>query len=83
MMKYTVNNLIELNAATKAIHAFLLQGGVPLELAFDSRLIVSELAGNVLKHARSVARVEVRIENGRIELTVHAENGALPPERSA
>ena len=82
MIKYEVNNLNELRERARGIFDFLVTAGVPLEYAFDSRLIVCELAGNVLKHSRSVARMEAFVEGRQIFLTVYAENGCLPPSVS-
>lgn len=81
-MKYEVKNLNELREASRALSVFLLEKEVPRELAFDSRLIISELAANVLKHSRSVARIEAAVLVGQVVLTVHAEDGSLPPEFS-
>ena len=82
MIKYEVNNLNELRERAKSLVDFLATAGVPLDYAFDSRLIISELVGNVLKHSRSVARMEAFVEGREIHLTVYAENGSLPPSVS-
>ena len=82
MIKYEVNNLNELRERAKSLVDFLATAGVPLDYAFDSRLIVCELVGNVLKHGRSIATMEAVVEGGEIRLTVYAENGCLPPSVS-
>ena len=79
MVKYEINNLTELREATKKMGDFLLEQGVPCELAFDSRLIVCELATNVVKHSESVARIEASVSAKEIVLTVYAKDGSLPP----
>ena len=81
-MKYEVKNLNELQETARMLSLFLVEQGLPRELAFDSRLIISELAANVLKHSRSVARVEVALLTKEVVLTVYSENGLLPPEFS-
>lgn len=82
MVKYEINNLIQLREATQKMGDFLMEHGVPCELAFDSRLIVCELATNVVKHSESVARIEVCVTEKEILLTVYAKNGSLPPVES-
>lgn len=81
-MKYEVKNLNELREVARALSVFLLENEVPRELAFDGRLIISELVANVLKHSRSVARIEAAVNGSEVVLTVYAEDGSLPPQRS-
>ena len=82
MIRREVKNFIELREAAKALSDLLEADGVTKEFAFDARLILSELAGNVIKHAQSVAFLETEILDGELRLTVYAENGSLPPEES-
>lgn len=81
-MRYEVKNLNELREAAHALGVFLSEKGVPHEPVFDSRLILSELAANVLKHSKSVARVEAAVLTREIVLTVYSEDGSVPPSVS-
>ena len=82
MMRYEVKNFIELREISKEIVQTLESLGVEMSVAFNTRLIVCELAGNVVKHAHSTAWIELEVFPYELVLTVYAENGLLPPESS-
>ena len=82
MMRYEVNNFIELRSVSKEIVSALETLGVETGVAFNTRLIVCELAGNVVKHAQCKAWIEIEVSPVELILTVYAENGSLPPEDS-
>ena len=82
MIRYEVKNLIELREVAKALTDVLTAQGVAGGKAFDARLVVCELAGNVIKHARSTAWLEVELFEQELLVKVYAENGLLPPEGS-
>lgn len=82
-MKYEVSDLQTLRAALDGFCSYLKMCDISEESLFDSRLVVSELAGNVLKHTRSSAVVEGELVNGKIEVEVRSETPFRPPVRSA
>ncbi|MBQ8290950.1 MAG: hypothetical protein IJX88_00365 [Clostridia bacterium] len=61
---------------------FLAQNQVPDERVFDSRLVVSELVGNVLCHAQSTARFHGEVKDGFVEVCVHSDKLFVPPKTS-
>ena len=54
-MFFKVNNLKDLQEGMERLCEFLLQSDIPAESIFDSKLVVSELIGNVLKHSDGIA----------------------------
>ena len=83
MIRYEIKNLIELRSVTKEVEEFLTSHGVGMQKAFDARLVLNELAGNVLKHASSTAWVTMELGRAELHLTVYAQNGVLPPQTSS
>ena len=55
----------------KRLSEYLEESDIPEENVFDSKLVVSELVGNVLRHSDGVASLEGEIQGEFIELKVH------------
>lgn len=62
--------------------AFLVENNASENAVFNSRLAVTELVGNVLKHAKTTATVRVENENGRVEIYVYSSMPYTPPASS-
>ena len=58
---------------------FLRERNVSPERIFDSRLVASELVGNVLKHAQGIARLHGNVSNEHIEIHVTSTTKFVPP----
>ena len=77
-----VDNFIALQTAMERLCEFLQNRNVPQENVFDSKLVVSELVGNVLKHSRGVATLESEVADGLISIKVSSSTVFIPPEKS-
>lgn len=81
-MHFEVNNRQAVQEAIAALCRFLDNEGLPQERVFDSRLVASELLGNVFKHSDGVAKLNGSIQNGYVEITVWSSVAFLPPKQS-
>ncbi|MBO5782789.1 MAG: ATP-binding protein [Clostridia bacterium] len=81
-MNFEVKDFLSLHKALDDFCEFLTHAGIAEESVFDSRLIVSELATNVLKHARATAFIEGGIFNGKIEVEIFSNAKFNAPEKS-
>ena len=79
-MKFEVSDLQSLRAALDCFCRFLQQEEVAEESIFDSRLVLSELAGNVLRHTKGVAHVRCGIVDGKVQVEVSSSAAFRPPE---
>lgn len=80
-MEFEVGDLRGLRAALDRFCQFLEEEDVSEESIFDSRLVLSELAGNVLRHTEGVARICCGIVDGKVQVEVSSETGFCPPEK--
>ena len=71
-MTYEIENYELLRHATEKFCGFLSDANVPPERIFDSRLVVYELLGNVLKHSTGKASLHYVITNGFVEVKIYA-----------
>ena len=81
-MFFEVNNQKSLESAMSALCQYLTERGVPSGSIFDSKLVVSELVGNVLRHSKGVATLQSAVKDGFIELKVRSTVFYRPPETS-
>ncbi len=79
-MKFEVGDVQALRAALNRFCQFLEESKVAEESIFDSRLVLSELAGNVLRHTSGHARIFCGIVDGKIEVEVRSDTRFCPPE---
>ena len=77
-----VKNLMALQDAMERLCEFLLQSEIPEGNVFDSKLVVSELIGNVLKHSEGIASLESEIKDGFIRIKINSTSAFTPPEKS-
>ena len=61
-MFFEVKNFHALRRAMKRLSEYLEESDIPEENVFDSKLVVSELVGNVLRHSDGVASLEGGIQ---------------------
>ncbi|MBQ7368081.1 MAG: hypothetical protein IJW60_00035 [Clostridia bacterium] len=78
-MIFKVENYQTLRRAVEDVSSFLSERDVPTERIFDSRLVMSELIGNVLRHAKGIATLGVEVREGFVELHVCSETPFTPP----
>ena len=81
-MFFEVKNFQALRRAMKRLSEYLEESDIPEENVFDSKLVVSELVGNVLRHSDGVASLEGEIQGEFIELKVHSSVCFCPPDES-
>ena len=81
-MKIEVENLLMLKGALYALCEFLSENGVSQEKVFDSKLIVSELVGNVFTHSTGKANVNAKIVDGLVEIEIHSTVAFTPPKKT-
>ncbi len=78
-MIFKVENYQTLRRVVEDVSSFLLERDVPTERVFDSRLVMSELVGNVLRHSKGIATLGVELNEGFVELHVYSEIPFSPP----
>ena len=61
---------------------FLLRFQIPSESIFDSKLVVSELIVNILKHSEGMASLHTEVKDGLINLKITSTNPYVLPEKS-
>ena len=81
-MFFKVNNLKDLQEGMERLCEFLLQSDIPAESIFDSKLVVSELIGNVLKHSDGIASLHTEVKDGLINLKITSTKPYVMPEKS-
>ena len=81
-MFYKVNDLQDLQETMEQLCEFLLRAQIPQESIFDSKLVVSELIGNVLKHSEGMASLHTEVKDGLISLKITSTKPYVLPEKS-
>lgn len=61
---------------------FLVKNNVDTERVFDSKLAVSELVWNVLKHSNGIATLKAEIQDGIVTLKISSTETFIPPKKS-
>ena len=81
-MLFKVTDLKDLRDAMEQLCDFLLLSQIPTESIFDSKLVVSELVGNVLKHSEGKASFHTEVKDGLINLKITSTKPYVMPEKS-
>ena len=81
-MIFEIDNYLSLREAIESVNQILLEHDVPAERVFDARLVVSELVGNVLRHAKTTATLGVEISGEFLEMHVRSDVPFVPPKVS-
>ena len=81
-MVFEIEHYQTMHAAIAKLCDALQSLSVPSERVFDSKLVVSELVGNVLRHADGKATLRGEVNGEFIELTVLSSVAFFPPEKS-
>lgn len=81
-MIFEIDNYLSLREAVENVSRVLKERDVPAERVFDARLVVSELVGNVLRHAKTTATLGVEISGEFLELHVLSNVAFIPPTLS-
>ena len=78
-MIFEVNNLSSMHETIRALCHYLQEQSVPADLVFDSKLVASELLGNVLRHTNGGAKVKGEIKDGYFHLHIFSDVTYQPP----
>ena len=81
-MQFEIKDVESMQVALAEVCRFLDECRVSQERIFDSRLVASELLGNVLRHAGGMAWLMGEIKDGFVELRVRSERAFVPPTKS-
>lgn len=81
-MLVVVKNLTDLQDAIDRLCEFLEEREVAYDNVFDSKLVVSELVSNALKHSKGVATFESEVTDGLIKIKVSSSVAFTPPQKS-
>lgn len=81
-MKQEVTSFEMLRQVLDRFDMFLRESGITDDSIFDSHLILSELASNVLQHSNGKATVLGEIVDKRIEVEVRSSEFYIPPKPS-
>ncbi len=81
-MIFEIKDYQAMHAAIAKLCDTLQKSSIPSERVFDSKLVISELVGNVLRHTDGKATLHGEINGEFIELTVYSSTAFLPPEKS-
>ena len=80
-MIFEIESYGTLKSAVEELCDYLALNQVADERIFDSKLVVYELLGNVLKHSGGSAKLAMELLQEYIELKVLAEKIFFPPEK--
>ena len=78
-MIFRIDNYVSLREAMESVNRALAEQDVSDERMFDARLVVSELVGNVLRHAQTTATLAVEIEDVFVKVIVQSDLPFVPP----
>ncbi|MBQ9727978.1 MAG: hypothetical protein IJV85_00095 [Clostridia bacterium] len=81
-MDFEVKTYAALRAAIREFCDFLASVGASADCIFDSRLAMSELIGNVLRHSDGVAFVKGNIQDDVVVLEICSSTPFKPPQKS-
>ena len=77
-----IDNYPSMQVAIANLCRFLQEQDVSEDGVFHSKLVASELLGNVLRHSGGYATLHGIVKNGFVELTVHSSVKFLPPAQT-
>ena len=78
-MQFSIDGYDGLKIAVTKLCEYLLACGVVNDRVFDCRLAVTELVGNVLKHGKAKATLDVEVSEESVLLTLHSTEKFQPP----
>lgn len=79
MVVFEINTYASLREAVETVSTLLSERNAPSERVFDARLVMSELVGNVLRHAKTTAKLAVEFDGEFAQLCVYSDIPFLPP----
>lgn len=83
-MDVKIASLEQLHTALKDLSDFLVLKGACEEGVFKSKLVMSELVGNALKHGKEgMARLVCRVDGDEAKIRVFSTPAFVPPKKSA
>lgn len=76
-----ISNLKEMQAEMERLCEFLFREQIPTDSVFDSKLVVSELVGNIIKHSGGTASLRMEVKDGIITVKILSSNPYFLPEK--
>ena len=76
-----ITNLKEMQSEMERLCEFLFREQIPRDSVFDSKLVVSELVGNIIKHSGGTASLYTEVKDGVIALKILSSNPYMLPEK--
>ena len=81
-MIFEIQTYEHLHTALDGLCRFLGEHGASEHGVFHSRLAVTELVGNVFRHAKATAKLQLSIDGEFITVDVYSSVRTLPPKQS-
>ena len=81
-MRIEVENRYFMRNALATVCEFLSESGIAPERVFDSKLIISELVGNVFPHSKGKASVSVTLLDEFVQIEIGSTVPFIPPKTS-
>lgn len=81
-MKYEIDDYASLKSVLEYLNNSLAKKGVSDERKFFSKLVVSELVDNVLRHAKERANLELELSGDSVHIKVYSQTAFFAPETS-
>lgn len=81
-MVFKIENYATLRSAIEEFCNFLSTANVPKSSIFDSKLVLYELLGNVVKHSDGEASLQGGVENGFVEVKIFSSSPFQMPKHN-
>ena len=81
-MIFEIHSYEHLHTALGQLCRFLTENGASEHGVFHSRLAATELVGNVFRHAKATARLQLEVQGEFIQIEVYSSVRTSPPKQS-
>ncbi len=81
-MVFEINDYQTLKISLDSFCDFLKENDVPVDCIFDSKLVITELIGNILKYNQSQAKFCGEVKDGFVQLEIYTSNAYKIPDKT-
>lgn len=81
-MKTRITDMLSIKRELERLSEYLQSEQVIGETLFHSKLVFSELVGNILRHSKAYAEVESKVDGDFVHLYIRSSDGYMPPKCS-